>query len=273
MSVADIKYKELIRKILKEGVWDKDQGVDIRPKYEDGTPAYSKKIFGHQVTFEKGEVPIVTSSKVFTKTAIKEMLLFWVHQTTRKDDFESWNVKIWDEWFTSEGDLGGAYAGQFQKGNRNQVDELISEIKNNSQSRRLMTCFWDYENAPKKALQECCWFTQWNVQNGQLDLLMHSRSLDVGLGNKFNWCQYYILQCLVAQVTGLDVGKFVHQIGNAHIYDRHIDTLKKQLDMPEFEQPSVVINKDLKNLRDTKISDIEIVGYKSGEVLNMEVAI
>ena len=80
MAVADIKYKELIRKIMKEGVWDKDQGVDIRPKYKDGTPAYSKKIFGHQVTFEKGEVPIVTSSKVFTKTAIKEMLLFWVHQ-------------------------------------------------------------------------------------------------------------------------------------------------------------------------------------------------
>lgn len=271
MSVADTKYKELISKILNEGVWD--YGYTIRPKYADGTPAHAKKIFGHQVVFEKGEVPIVTSSKVFTKTAIKEMLLFWVHQTTRKEDFDRWNVKIWDEWFTSDGDLGGAYAGQFQKGDRNQVDELINEIKTNSQSRRLMTCFWDYENAPKKALQECCWFTQWNVQEGQLDLLIHSRSLDVGLGCKFNWAQYYILQCLVAQVTGLEVGKFIHQIGNAHIYDRHVDTLLHQLNLPEYEQPIIKINPVLKDLRETKLDDIEILNYTCGDLLQMEVAI
>lgn len=273
MSIADVKYDELISRILKEGVWDKDEGVEIRARYVDGTPAYSKKVFGHQVVFERGEIPLVTSSKVFTQTAIKEMLLFWVHQTTKKDAFDAWNVKIWEEWFLPDGTLGKSYAGQFQKGDRNQVDELLYEIKNNSQSRRLMTCFWDFENVKLKPLQECCWFTLWNVNQGYLDLLIHSRSLDVGLGCKFNWIQYYILQCFVAQVSGLKVGKFIHQIGNAHIYDRHVETLEKQLTLPKFNQPELWINPELKDFKQAKLSDVKVIEYCHGEVLPMEVAI
>lgn len=273
MSIADVKYKELIQRIRDEGVWDSENGEIVRAKYKDGTSAFSKKVFGHQVVFEKGQIPLVTSKKVFTTTAIKEMLLFWCEQTVCKKDFERENVKIWDEWMLPDGTLGMAYAAQFQKGDRNQVDELIYEIKNNSQSRRLMTCFWDFENIHRKALQECCWFTQWNVQNGQLDLLIHSRSLDVGLGCCFNWFQYSVLQHLVAQVCGLDVGKFIHQIGNAHYYDRHEEVLLSQLGLPEYEQPTLSVSKELKDLRSAKLSDIELLGYKCGINLPMEVAI
>ena len=116
---------------------------------------------------------------MFPITAVKEMILFWVKQTVKREDFEAVNCKVWDEWFFTEGEhkdtLGKSYAAQFQKGNRNQVTELIEQIKTNPSSKRLMTSFWDFENVKDKALLECAWSTQWNVRDGFLDLILLQR--------------------------------------------------------------------------------------------------
>lgn len=273
MSVADVKYKDLVRKIYEEGVWDKDEPCQVRAKYADGTPAYSKGIFGVQIKFEEGELPLLTCKKVFTKTAINEMICIWVKQTNVIQDFRDMGVNAWNEWELPDGTMGLSYGAQFQKGKKNQVDELIKNIETNWTSRRLMTSFWDFENVEKKSLQECAWATTWRVRKGKLDLILISRSSDVGLGLVWNWFQYSVLQHVIARVTGLDVGTFTHQIGDAHYYDRHEDTLLKQLELPEYDQPSLFICPSLTNFYDLREDHVMIGNYKHGEYLKMEIAI
>lgn len=273
MSFADKVYRDIVYSIKNDGNWD---SVDVRAKYSDGTPAYAKSVFGHQVKFPKGVVPLITTKKVFTQTAIKEMLLFWVHQTVKIKDFKDWNVNIWNEWELSDGTIGESYAAQFQKGDRNQVVELIEGIKKKPSSRRLMTSFWDFENAPNKALQECAWATQWDVRNGQLNLLLIQRSVDTACGLPFNWFQYYVLQCLVAHVTGYDVGEFTHQMGNVHYYDRHEEDLIKQVNSDVYSDSEIklLINESLDDFFKTELSDIELIGYKcSNKKIKYEIAI
>ena len=275
MSIADQKYKQLIKDIHMNGTWDKDQPV--RTKYADGTPAYTKSLFGYQVIFEEGEVPLVTCKKMFPITALKELILFWVKQTVKKEDFDKANVSIWDEWMIPEGKykdtLGMSYAAQFQKGDRNQVVELINQIKTNPTSRRLMTSFWDFENVENKALQECAWATQWNVREGKLDLILVQRSVDTGLGICFNWYQYYALLTLVAHCTGYKVGRFIHQMGNVHYYDRHEESMLNLLKSEEYEQPQIEVVADHTEFFNMTHKDIKITNYKHGYFLPLEVAI
>src|SRR5690606_23908941 len=152
----------------------------------------------------------------------------------KRSDFDAWNVKIWSEWFKEDGILGKSYAAQFQNGQRNQVVELLDGIKNTPKCRRLMTSFWDFENAPDKALQECAWATQWDVRNGKLNMILIQRSVDIACGLPFNWLQYYELQCLVAHCCGLEVGDFIHQMGNVHYYDRHEELLLEQVNQDAY---------------------------------------
>ena len=273
MSVADVKYKELIRLIHKEGDWDRDEPCDVRAKYADGSPAYSKGVFGVQIKFNEGELPLLTCKKVFTKTAINEMICIWVKQTNVIQDFRDMGVNAWNEWELPDGTMGLSYGAQLQKGNKNQVDELLKNIMENWTSRRLMTSFWDFENVDKKSLQECAWATNWRVRQGKLDLVLISRSSDVGLGLVWNWFQYSVLQHVIAHVSGLDVGTFTHQIGDAHYYDRHEDILLKQLDLPEYDEPHLYIRENLRDFYDLKAEDVEVVNYKHGDYLKMEVAI
>ena len=273
MSYADNVYKELVHEILLKGSWD--YGENVRTKYADGTVANAKSIFGYQVKFPKGVVPLITTKKVYTQTAIKEMLLFWVHQTVKKEDFDKWNVKIWDEWMLPDGTLGQSYAAQFQKGQRNQVVELLDGIKNTPKSRRLMTSFWDFENVSKKALQECAWATQWDVRKGALNLILIQRSVDTACGLPFNWLQYYVLQCLIAHCSGLEVGEFTHQMGNVHYYCRHESLLLEQLREPVYETDiKVLINETLDDFFKTELSDIVLENFKcSNKKFNYEIAI
>lgn len=273
MSYADKVYRDLIYQIKDFGCWDYVE--DVRTQYSDGKVANAKSIFGHQVKFPKGVVPLITTKKMYTKTAIKEMLLFWVHQTVNIQTFKEWGVNIWNEWELEDGTLGLSYAAQFQKGERNQVVELLEGIKNTPKSRRLMTSFWDFENVQKKALQECAWATQWDVRNGALNLLLIQRSVDTACGLPFNWWQYYVLQCLVAHCSGLDVGTFTHQMGNVHYYCRHEELLLKQVQEPVYETDvKVLINEALDDFFKTELSDIVIENFKcSNKKFEYEIAI
>lgn len=156
---------------------------------------------------------------------------------------------------------------------RNQVVDLINTIKTNPGSRRLMTSFWNVADVDKKVLQECAWATEWNVRDGKLDLILIQRSGDVGLGVPFNWIQYWFLQNIISQVCGLEVGDFVHQIGNLHYYDRHEDVLLNQLNEEDYPHPQLWINPKVKCFYDFTIDDIKLIDYKHGDKIEMEVAL
>lgn len=274
---VDTKFKDLIRDIHENGVYDSDKIV--RAKYADGSPAYSKSVFGRQVVFEEGEIPLITCKKMFPITAIKEMFLFWVKQTVKKEDFDSINCKVWDEWMFTEGEfkgtIGKSYAYQFTSsdGERNQVKELIYNIINNPSSKRLMTSFWNYNDVKDKALQECAMQTTWHVREDKLDLLLYSRSADIGLGVAFNWFQYKILQMWIAHCTGYKPGRFIHQIGNLHYYDRHEQPLLDLLDYKEYEPSTVELTINHTNFFDIDFKDTVITNYQSGPYIPLEVAI
>lgn len=179
MAIADIKYNELIQRIYKEGEWD--IGEDVRTIYSDGTPAYSKSIFGVQVEFDQGEIPLLTNKQVAWQVAIKEAYLFWVKQTTKAKDFDSLNVGIWKEWYKEiDGELGIGRSYGYQLKKYKQVERLIDGLKNNPQSRRHLVSYWNENDKPYKSLMECCWSMQFNVKNDMLDMILIQRSADIG---------------------------------------------------------------------------------------------
>lgn len=473
MNQADEKYKELVEDIINNGYSDK--GEKVRTVYDsDGAPAYTKKVFAKQIQFDNSELPILTTKFVGYKTAIKELILFWIKQTVKEEDFHADNVQIWNQWF-KDGNLGRSYGYQFeshrnknrgliqvdkkkyrkntnfltddellkavldegdlnsiknltekefdflrkehsriinhvhynqekisidlkwlklenfirdarylpqwflakedldnyvlslsyyesnrycfdsvvwldkqedehyksyQNGDkivfedvdgtidifdkrdingisekyksditqtfhsvmnnnakslspeikdfyisntrnklwrkelsRNQVVELILNIKNNPQSRRLLTNFFNYSDVPYKSLQECAYGTNWDVAGNKLNLILIQRSLDVGLGCSFNWVQYNILQRMIAQVTGLELGTFTHQIGNAHIYDRHEEALLEQVNQLPYASPTLLINEEVKDFFDFTVDDFELVCYTNRGKIKLEVAV
>lgn len=464
MNQADGKYKELVEDIIDNGYSDK--GEQVRTVYDsDGAPAHTKKVFAKQIQFDNSEFPILTTKFVGYKTAIKELILFWIKQTVKEEDFHEENVQIWNQWF-KDGNLGRSYGYQFEshrnkdrkeilvdskalneydnklevfrienmqvevksvknlsekeinfltgwyynmikltqqnnspysmdkrwldietfirdmryvpqwflakdnlddyvlslnyfnathfcldtvvwlhkkedeeyelsgtkhyvikhvdgsqkvfpandlysiseyynsplkdtieflKNNkypnnilsvelcngkllrkelsRNQVVELIQNIKNNPQSRRLLTNFFNHSDVPYKSLQECAYGTNWDVMGNKLNLILIQRSLDVGLGCSFNWVQYNILQRMVAQVTGLELGTFTHQIGNAHIYDRHEEALLKQVNQLPYTSPTLLINKEITDFFDFTVDDFELVCYTNKGKIKLEVAV
>ena len=550
LNKVDLVYKELIEDISVNGTWNKNSKV--RAVYEDGTPAYAKSIFGKQVIFEEGEIPLLTTKHVGWKTALKEAYIFWVLQSVKKDDFENMNVKVWDEWFLEDGTLGKSYAYQFEsrpkkevvkvkrkfvdknngiledvvvsdmieynkssneeivgntfvnkrgqkcivldvfktgvyyektkavkvqfvetgyilvmqmndfkigsyrdiysrdvydvgyhgevktssfsdeelkylkqtwvsmidrcyntkndrysmyggkgvfvhkrwhclanfledvkylpnwfvmkhtgekplldkdyygancysketcvwlnnsenvlyskgkgkpflvkkdgfekifistivaseelglthssiskclKGNlkatkgykfeyvkehdidmlyrhkvsSNQVVELINNIKDNPMSRRLMTSFWNDSDVSEKALQECAMQTTWKVREDKLDLLLYSRSVDTALGLPFNWIQYWFLLQLIAKATGYKAGRFIHQMGDVHYYDRHEEALLEQVSKQEsFSNPIFKLETDNTNFFEFSLDDIKIENYSHGGKFSYEVAI
>jgi thymidylate synthase len=545
MNQADEQYKRVVETVMRVGVKDTDQHV--RTVWEDGTPAYTKSIFGHQVEFDEGELPILTTKRVYWKTALKEILIFWQKQSVEEKDFKDANVKVWQEWFNKDGNLGRSYAYQFEShrhhkreivkikpiikdvedgkiskpfigeidkscddcvyesnnsgkfivlnkfkngthfdnqqsyeiqfldtgyrklvrkydaikgevkdpfhrsirgvgylgkyksvknysddeikklrvmwenmitrcyssdphgrymnngifvdnwwhsfenflrdirylpqfilaresgfndwsidkdyygsncyskdtcvwlirnenyiyrnnnkpfymidGNglrttylsirdcvrdlelvngsgisgclnkyehrktvkgfkfeyiddneylyryelsRNQVVELLNNINSNPSSRRLMSSFWNYADVDKKQLQECAWSTNWNVRDGKLDLILIQRSVDVGLGLVFNWFQYYMLLSMIAHVSNLKVGRFIHQMGNVHYYDRHEENLIEQISRQSYETPKLWINENVKDFFDFTEDDLKLIDYQHGGKIDFEVAI
>lgn len=272
MSIADDKYKALVLDIYENGTWD--YGHDVRGKYEDGQSAYSKSIFGRQIKFEEGEIPILTSKFVGNKTAFKEIFLFWILQTTRAVDFESHNVPIWREWYKEiDGELGLGRSYGYQLKKFGQVEQLLEQLKNNPASKRHLVSYWNASDVQFKALMECVWGIQFHIREGKLDLLLIQRSVDVPLGLPYNWSQYFQLQNIVAHLNDLEVGTFTHQMGNVHYYDRQEETLLRQANSQVFNQPSIQLNKDKKDFFDFTPDDIKVVDYQNGGKFEYEVTI
>lgn len=283
MSIADKKYKELLITILRDGVWDSDGSV--RTVYKDGSPAYSKSIFGVQVKFNKGEIPIITSKKTPVQSSINEVVhAFFRLKTNKLVDFHNLGIKYWDEWGQDDQTIGRSYGWQLANQKEvcvvdgetvelDQVDNILHKLKNDPYSRRIMFSYWNPGDVDKKALQECAWSGQFNVRSGHLDFLLCQRSVDTLLGLPSNWAGYYALQCTLAKLFNLEVGTFTHQMGNVHLYDNQIEIAKDLIEAPEYDQPEIWVNPKVNNFYDLTVDDVKVRNYQSGKSFRSEVAI
>jgi thymidylate synthase len=278
MSKYDVIYNDIINEIINNGTWDKDQ--QVRTRWVDDTPAYTKSIINKQIKLDNSEVPILTTKKVAWKTSIKELLWIWQLKDNNVNNLNKMGVKIWDEWKLPDFTIGKAYGYQLGKKNQvidnlyvDQVDYLLHQLKTNPSSRRHITTLWNPDDLIDMSLTPCVWNTHWQVLEGKLHLTVGVRSNDIGLGNPFNVFQYYVLQRMIAQVTGYELGTLTFNIDNIHAYERHLEPLQEQTKREQYKAPELWINPDVKDFYDFTIDDFELIDYKHGENIQMEVAI
>lgn len=277
MSQFDLVYNEVVQDILDNGTWDKDQKV--RTVWADGSPAHTISLISKQMVFNKDkdkkhEVVIPTTKRLAWKSAIREMLRFYVERTSNVE-----GLKIWDEWKRPDGTIGKAYGYQLGKymkagdesfvngigwigSGTNQVHKLIDGLKNNPASRRHIISLWNIDDLWDMALYPCVWHSQWIVKECKLHGIVGIRSNDLGLGNSFNCFQYYVLQRMLAQVTGWVIGSLTFNINDAHVYERHVEPLKEQLKREPYQAPKLWINQYIKNFDDFTIDDFVLVHPK-----------
>ncbi|RBP40257.1 thymidylate synthase [Garciella nitratireducens] len=275
MSKADKIFKEMCRKILKEGI--RTEGQKVRPHWEDGTPAHTIKKFGIINEYDLSEeFPIITLRPTAFKSAIDEILWIWQKKSNNIKDL---NSKIWNNWADENGSIGKAYGYQlgikhkYKEGYFDQVDRVLYDLKNNPMSRRIMTNIYVHQDLYEMNLYPCAYSMTFNVEGDQLNAILNQRSSDILVANNWNVVQYAVLLHMFAQVSGLKVGKLIHVIADAHIYDRHIDMVKELLKREEYEAPTFKINPEIKNFYDFTVNDFELVNYKAGKQLKIPVAI
>lgn len=277
MGKADWIYSELVNDILEHGYWDKD--LDVRTTWADGSPAYTKSLISKQLIFDNSEVPILTTKRVPWKSAIHELLWFYVKRTSDCTYLDDNNMKIWKEWTNTNNHIGKAYGYQLGKPIMingkitNQVHNLIDQLINNPASRRHVISLWNIDDLDQMELYPCVWNNQWLIKQGALHLVVNARSNDIGLGNPFNVFQYYVLQRMIAQVTGYNLGSLTFNINDAHIYERHVDPLREQVARHPYQAPELWINPEIKRFDDFTINDFILKDYDYHPKIQMEIAI
>ena len=250
------QYLDLLKRITTEGV-----------KKEDRTGTGTISVFGHQMRFNLEEgFPLLTTKKLHLKSIMHELLWFLKGDTNVKY-LQDNGVRIWNEWADENGDLGHIYGYQWRSwpdykgGHIDQITEAINQIKNNPNSRRIIVNAWNVADIENMNLPPCHMFFQFYVADGRLSLQMYQRSADTFLGVPFNIASYALLLMMVAQVTGLKAGDFVHTIGDTHLYLNHLEQVELQLTREPRPLPKMKINPDVKDIFDFKYEDFELVDY------------
>jgi len=253
----------------------RDNGI----KKEDRTGTGTLSVFGYQMRFNLAEgFPVVTTKKLHLRSIIHELLWFLKGDTNiqyLKDN----KVRIWDEWADEEGNLGPVYGSQWRSWptadgrHIDQISQLIEQIKNTPDSRRLIVSAWNVGEIENMALPPCHAFFQFYVADGKLSCQLYQRSADIFLGEPFNIASYALLTMMIAQVCELKVGDFVHTLGDAHLYSNHIEQTELQLSRDVFPLPTMKINPNIKNIFDFTIDDFELEGYQSHEHIKGLVAV
>ena len=260
------QYLDLVKEVLENG---NQKG--------DRTGTGTKSIFGHQLRFDLSKgFPMITTKKLHLKSIIHELLWF-INGDTNISYLNENGVKIWNEWANNDGDLGPVYGYQWRNWNGDEIDqikELISTLKRNPNSRRMLVSAWNPSVLPdtsksfeenvangKAALPPCHAFFQFYVNNGKLSCQLYQRSADVFLGVPFNIASYALFTMMIAQVCGYQAGDFVHTFGDAHIYNNHIEQLKLQLSRDTRPLPKMEINPEIKSIFDFKFDDFKLVDY------------
>ena len=276
MSKADKIFVEMCKDIIENG-WS-DEGTNVRPRWEDGTPAHTIKKFGVVNRYNLAEeFPILTLRPTYLKSAIDEILWIWQKKSNNINDLKS---HIWDSWADENGSIGKAYGYQmsvkhkYPEGDFDQVDRVLFDLKNNPHSRRIMTNIYVHQDLSEMNLYPCAYSMTFNVTGNTLNAILNQRSQDILAANGWNVSQYAALVHMFAQVSGLQVGEFVHVIADAHIYDRHVPIIKELIEREQFEAPKLIINKDINNFYDFTVDDFVLENYKTGEqVKNIPVAV
>ena len=262
------QYLSLLERVLAEGV-----------KKEDRTGTGTLSVFGHQMRFDMSEgFPLLTTKKTHLKSIIYELLWFLKGDTNAKY-LQNHGVRIWNEWADSNGDLGHIYGYQWRSwpdykgGAIDQISEAVHAIKHNPDSRRIIVSAWNVGDLENMNLPPCHAFFQFYVANGKLSLQLYQRSADIFLGVPFNIASYALLLQMMAQVTGLQAGDFVHTLGDAHIYSNHLEQVKLQLTREPRKLPRMLLNPEVDSIFDFKFEDFELVGYDPHPHIKGEVSV
>jgi thymidylate synthase len=253
----------------------RDHGV----KKMDRTGVGTVSIFGHQMRFDLSEgFPLLTTKKLHTRSIIHELLWFLKGDTNITYLNEN-NVKIWDEWADANGDLGPVYGHQWRSwGARDgrtidQISQLIAELKQNPNSRRLIVSAWNVGEIDQMALPPCHCLFQFYVAEGKLSCQLYQRSADIFLGVPFNIASYALLTLMIAQVVGLKPGEFIHTLGDAHLYLNHMEQAKLQLTRDPLPLPTMHLNPDVKDIFEFKFEDFTLKNYEAYPHISAPVAI
>ncbi|MBO6635894.1 thymidylate synthase [Parvibaculum sp.] len=253
----------------------RDTGVTKTDRTGTGT----RSIFGHQMRFDLAQgFPLVTTKKLHTKSIIHELLWFLSGDTNTRY-LKTNGVSIWDEWADENGELGPVYGHQWRSwptpdGEKiDQIRNLLEQIKSNPDSRRLIVSAWNVADVDKMALPPCHCLFQFYVADGKLSCQLYQRSADIFLGVPFNIASYALLTMMVAQVTGLEAGEFIHTFGDAHLYLNHLDQADKQLSRSPKPLPVMRINPDVKSLFDFTYDDFTLEGYDAHPHIAAPVAV
>ena len=264
MSKADELFIKTCREIIDNGYWDTKENV--RPHWEDGTPAHTVKKFCVVNRYNlQEEFPIISLRRTAFKSAIDEILWIWQKKSNNINDL---NSHIWDSWADENGSIGKAYGYQlgvkhkYKEGMMDQVDRVLYDLKHNPASRRIMTNIYVHQDLSEMNLYPCAYSMTFNVSGDTLNGILNQRSNDVLTANNWNVVQYAILLMMFAQVSGLKAGELVHVIADAHIYDRHVPIVEKILKNPQYPAPKVWINPEVKDFYDFTVDDFKLEGYE-----------
>lgn len=272
------QYLDLIKHVRKSGF-----------EKTDRTGTGTKSVFGYQMRFNLADgFPMVTTKKLHLKSIIHELLWF-LKGDTNIDYLKENGVKIWDAWADKNGDLGPVYGHQWRNWNSDEIDQItdvVEQIKNNPDSRRMIVSAWNPSVLPdtsvsfsenvannKAALPPCHAFFQFYVADGKLSCQLYQRSADIFLGVPFNIASYALLVMMMAQVCGLGYGEFVHTFGDAHIYNNHKEQIDLQLSREIRALPTMKLNPEIKNIFDFTFDDFELVGYDPHPLIRGKVSV
>ena len=273
MSYADKLLIDMCSDIIENGY--STEGEKVRPKWEDGTSAYTIKQFGVVNRYDLSkEFPAITLRKTYVKSAIDELLWIWQKKSNNIHDLKS---HIWDSWADEDGSIGKAYGyqmgvkHQYKEGMMDQVDRVIYDLKHTPFSRRILTNIYVHQDLHEMNLYPCAYSMTFNVTQKKgddrltLNGILNQRSQDVLAANNWNVCQYAVLMHMLAQVCDMRVGELVHVIADAHIYDRHVPIVKELIERPQYDAPKFWLNPDIKDFYQFTTDDIKITDYVTGE--------
>ena len=282
MSYADKVFIDMCRDIIDNGV--STEGEKVRPRWEDGSPAYTVKRFGVVNRYDLSrEFPALTLRRTALKSAFDEILWIWQKKSNNIHDLHS---HIWDSWADADGSSGKAYGyqlgvkHQYTEGMMDQVDRVLYDLKNNPYSRRIMTNIYVHQDLHAMNLYPCAYSMTFNVTTRPgsdrlvLNAILNQRSNDVLAANNWNVCQYALLVMMIAQVSDMEPGELVHVIADAHIYDRHIPLVEELIGRPAYEAPKVTLNPEIRNFYDFTVDDLKVEDYVTGpQIKNIPIAV
>ncbi len=267
MSRADEIFIQNCRDILDNGVWDTD--LEVRPRWEDGTPAHTVKKFGIVNRYDLSkEFPILTIRRTFWKSAIDELLWIWQAKSNNVNELRT---RVWDAWADETGSIGKAYGYQlgvkhhYPQGDMDQVDRVLWQLKNEPASRRIMTNIYTFSDLSEMALYPCAYSMTFNVSGNKLNAILNQRSQDMLAANNWNVVQYSVLTMMMAQVSGLEAGELVHVIADAHIYDRHVPAIEQIIKNEPKPAPRFIVDPTVDDFYKFTRDSFSIEGYEYSE--------